>query len=347
MLGFNRDTGPKPKCLVTTTKLSNFLNHEQPPTKKRPFSTVLGQEFVHTLDLLLPASAASPLQETLKNSIGTLTYSKLHLKPLDLLTNPFFTTYIKSPGSNVLLLSQGRPGIDPLFSLSSGILRLEIDKATFQKLGLQGKVIGPEKTLGRKHVKARYAIEVNLRAPGMVQGKPGFERIVWAFKNVLNESLTWLFCDLSGSEEESGSGVIEEFAPQVRRVEAEVEEIENAFVPVMPMEIKEEEYAESAEILEWITMAMVGSEGVREGNGVDSVFSRYQVPTSFGEPQVGGLVRLRWRGLVHGQFAYNVLLAAMKASGDQWVAMTGTAFAGDAYTILIKEGHSTTWEYKD
>ena len=30
----------------------------------------------------------------------------------------------------------------------------------------------------------------------MLHGKKGFERIVWAFKNVLNSSRTWLFHDL-------------------------------------------------------------------------------------------------------------------------------------------------------
>lgn len=39
----------------------------------------------------------------------------------------------------------------------------------------------------------------------MVRGKKGFERILWAFKNVLVDSLTWLFHDLQTSEgEKSG-----------------------------------------------------------------------------------------------------------------------------------------------
>lgn len=29
----------------------------------------------------------------------------------------------------------------------------------------------------------------------MVHGKKGFERILWAFKNVLNHAVTWLFYD--------------------------------------------------------------------------------------------------------------------------------------------------------
>jgi ribonuclease P/MRP protein subunit RPP40 len=40
-------------------------------------------------------------------------------------------------------------------------------------------------------------VEINLRLPSMLHGKKGFERIVWAFKNVLNSSVSWLFCDLA------------------------------------------------------------------------------------------------------------------------------------------------------
>ena len=42
-------------------------------------------------------------------------------------------------------------------------------------------------------------IEIDLRLPSMLHGKKGFERIVWAFKNVLNKSLAWLFHDLNGN----------------------------------------------------------------------------------------------------------------------------------------------------
>ena len=34
----------------------------------------------------------------------------------------------------------------------------------------------------------------------MLHGKKGFERIVWAAKNVLDESLVWLFTDVSKSK---------------------------------------------------------------------------------------------------------------------------------------------------
>lgn len=46
-------------------------------------------------------------------------------------------------------------------------------------------------------------VEINLRLPSMLHGKKGFERIVWAFKNVLNHSVEWLFCDLQSATGEA------------------------------------------------------------------------------------------------------------------------------------------------
>jgi len=51
------------------------------------------------------------------------------------------------------MLSQGRPGVDHVFSLSDGILHLEVDKSSYERMGLEGKAIPSG---GRKHVKARF-----------------------------------------------------------------------------------------------------------------------------------------------------------------------------------------------
>lgn len=36
----------------------------------------------------------------------------------------------------------------------------------------------------------------------MLHGKKGFDRIVWSFKNVLNQSMSWLFYDLAPTPEQ-------------------------------------------------------------------------------------------------------------------------------------------------
>jgi ribonuclease P/MRP protein subunit RPP40 len=99
-------------------------------------------------------------------------------------------------------------------------LRLELDRATYERCGLVGKVMSDH---GRKHDKSRYGkpcgpnrkpllayayqsavIELDLRLPSMLHGKKGFDRILHAFKNVLNESHAWLFVDLDHADLSSG-----------------------------------------------------------------------------------------------------------------------------------------------
>ena len=74
---------------------------------------------------------------------------------------------------NVLMLSEGRPGIDDKYSLSDGIglpqpnlllyaeiclgvLRLDLAKENYERCGLVGKPIHDG---GRKHMKSRYCGE--------------------------------------------------------------------------------------------------------------------------------------------------------------------------------------------
>jgi len=77
------------------------------------------------------------------------------MKLSQVIEGDFFNDYIKT--GDIMMLSEGRAGIDNRFSLSEGILRLEVDKPTLEKAGLGGKPISSE---GRKHVKARYGKHV-------------------------------------------------------------------------------------------------------------------------------------------------------------------------------------------
>lgn len=58
------------------------------------------------------------------------------------------------------------------------------------------------------------AIEINLRLPSMIHGKKGFERIVWAFNNVLNDPVTWIFHNFQhGSNTINGSKITYDYSP--------------------------------------------------------------------------------------------------------------------------------------
>lgn len=49
------------------------------------------------------------------------------------------------------------------------------------------------------HPNKQVVVEIELRLPSMLHGKKGFDRIVYAFKNVLKSPVTWLFKDLGQS----------------------------------------------------------------------------------------------------------------------------------------------------
>ncbi|KAK1809542.1 hypothetical protein LTR12_016104 [Friedmanniomyces endolithicus] len=325
MLDITSHNGPKPKCYFTHAVLSNFIDYDLPPTKKRPFTTIAAQTTSHTVDILLPKSSLPKLLEGLGEVEGTLQYARVHMKLSDIIEGDFFSHYVKA--GNIVMLSQGRPGIDPVYLLSEGMLRLEVNKVMYERMGLEGKVIPGE---GRKHVKARFAIEINLRLPSMVRGKPGFDRVVWAFRNVLNHSVTWLFHDLKAKTD--GSGPIAVHQPLVPKIEPSVEELDGAVMFATPESLEQDDHSLATELLEW---------------------HKYNVtlPTSDGDasghPETQDLARIRWHGFAHASFVSKVFMTALKACGDDWFVISATSFSGEAY-VMLKTGERTlTWEYLD
>ena len=82
-----------------------------------------------------------------------------------------------------------------VYSLRNGVLTLALEKESYERAGLVGESDGAK---GKRGARARWLVEINLRQPSMLHGKKGFDRIVYAFKNVLNTPVTWLFCNLEG-----------------------------------------------------------------------------------------------------------------------------------------------------
>ncbi len=52
MFQLNSTQGPSPKCFFITSVLPSFVNAEQIPSRKRPFSTFSDHPLVHTVSTL-------------------------------------------------------------------------------------------------------------------------------------------------------------------------------------------------------------------------------------------------------------------------------------------------------
>ena len=120
------------------------------------------------------------------------------MKLSEMLQGDFFLEYVKK--GNIMMLSEGKPLVDNRLSLYEGVLRLDLDRATYERCGLQGQ---PIEDGGKRHQKSRWLVVFDLRAPSMAHGKKGFGRLEWAAKEALNQSLSWLFYNFNPTSRES------------------------------------------------------------------------------------------------------------------------------------------------
>ncbi|OWP01784.1 ribonuclease P 40kDa subunit [Marssonina coronariae] len=145
-------------------------------------------------ELIVPEELYEIIRKDLVIDLPRPTYSRVILPLSALLEGEIFNEYIKR--GNVLMLSEGRIDRDNVYYLRQGVLTLHLDKESYERAGLVGK---PDGVKGKRGTKPRWVVELELRSPSMLHGKKGFDRIVYAFKNVLNTPVTWLFLDLETS----------------------------------------------------------------------------------------------------------------------------------------------------
>lgn len=278
---------------------------------------------------------------------------------LDILSGDFFTQYVRI--GNIAMRSQGRSSVDLVIQLANGTLSIELDAPTYERCGLVGKPIA---SAGRKHVKSRYRIEHDLRAPSAVRGKKGFDRLLYACKNVLNQQMTWLFADLSPSsgEEQIRSGPIKDFQPHWRPLSAEVTKYERQRTPFVradePSQMstgdmsKDHDYVQ--ELFEWIGMMTVGSPRLRLKDDINQYLCCYDTPTahltSSHKSHEGSdnlyaedVTYLRWHALISSKFLSALFLCLrdviranptpQSSTKRPWFTLAAGAFTGGAVTV--------------
>ncbi|KAK2755904.1 hypothetical protein FQN54_005700 [Arachnomyces sp. PD_36] len=167
MLGLEKEAPSSDKCFITTGGYPAFIDPKQPPAKKSPFTTVFGNQFIHTTELILPEEVYNVTWDSIQSNLGKLQYAKVILPLSALLESEFFNTYIKI--GNILMLSEGIAGEDNKFSLKDGVLKLDLDKESYERAGLVGTAV---RNGGRKHVKTRYDFPLKKHHPQILTPTP-------------------------------------------------------------------------------------------------------------------------------------------------------------------------------
>ncbi|KAL2700021.1 hypothetical protein AAEP93_008544 [Penicillium crustosum] len=365
------DASRREKCFTTIAQLPAFIDPKQIPSKRSPFSTIQNHAFVHSVEVILPKEVYSKIKPSLETKLEKPRYARVFMTPSALLEHDFFNTYIKSVAQasdsfcaqrvhfikdsnltqdigNILMISEGRSGSDNVFTLQDGVLRMELGKEIYERTGLTGK---PFRSGGRKHAKERFLVELNLRLPSMLHGKKGFERIVWAFANVLTQSMAWLFQDLqSNSGLDEGNKPINKVQPQL--ITCEPQEIDHEQIMTPPFykngkvleEMSEGDLQEhSGSLSEWLAMVQMASPRLSGEDDVDPYLSRYAVPDA-DESQACDLMSLKWHGLISSRWIMQLflnLLQSTKASNLSWFALAVATLGKEAvegrdgFTVMV------------
>lgn len=172
------------------------------------------------------------------------------------------------------------------------------------------------------------AVEIDLRQPSMLHGKKGFERVVWAFKNVLTHSLTWLFHDFEKKtdsmtySDEDGSGVtdlsaaagespVAKYHPTEKICSPQQRTTKAAKVPNLTS-TKSSSCADdfedwAVETHEWLNLLAMNSPRVFLEDSIDPFLSRYQVPEGDSK-NAHSMVIVTWNGLIPASWIRQLLL---------------------------------------
>lgn len=377
MLDIHRpESGPDTKIYFSHSVLPSYIDPQNVSTKKHPFSTFNKQHFSHSLDLVLPEEIWESVQMALEanDRLRRPQYARLHLKLGEVIESEFLDNYIKQ--GNIMMLSEGRPFVDNCFDLYEGILTMELDRPTYERCGLQGTLIEDG---GKKHQKQRWIVQYNLREESMKHGKKGFSRLEWACKNVLNQSLTWLFYNFNPSFSESlaqGAETISRHAPWKYTFEPRITRMKDVISPQVSTSGLSALYAEedALSLLEYLHMITLDSPRLAQEDHIDPHLSRYEVPDFGHGARTSNLVRIRWKGFISPAFARELFImirgrvfkGKIKANsrhdvaietggadeGDEkemrWFAMTAQGFGRKSgWTVMqLTKGDTLIWETK-
>ncbi|EQK97511.1 ribonuclease P 40kDa subunit [Ophiocordyceps sinensis CO18] len=293
----------------------------------KPWTAIAAQDFIHKIDLIAPQECYSILHEKLVEQRQQAMYARVTMALGQLLEADFLIECIKK-----------------------GVLKMYLDKETFERAGLTGKPHGPQ---GNRGLKPRWVVSYDLTSPSMMTGTKGYDRLSYACQNVLDKPLTWLYCNAHPSI--SGLNPLEKYKPVYHTVVPAI--VQNRQVPQVELGVLASTFAEgdrsglketATELYEWLSLHRLQSPRATLGDTVDPFLSRYSIPCSNGGQ--AQICLLSWQGFLGAAWLRNLATDALEACHPhQWVSISATGFPrsipGNANDLTLLRASGTANEY--
>ncbi|CAG8443951.1 10866_t:CDS:10 [Ambispora leptoticha] len=280
--------------LVAFMKAKLYLTHSSfhtPNSRHEKF--ILDHPFNHQVELFLPGDIS--LHQAHSCSRKGF-YYRAELPLTYFIEKSFVQEYIATGEVIALSLSEGID-ITNVFALDGkGNLILHLTKDTYEELGLTGKPakFGPKRQ--------RYVVTIDVLADSMIPGKKGYERIKWCFEHTLSGNFPFLISYVNVADKKYREiNFPSAIKTQKIFLNESLSRIENILTPdlnsIKLTTNKEEWISNAIEIYDWIGMASIKAQRIREQDSVDPYISTYRSPEPCSS-QNGILVR--WTGFVSG-----------------------------------------------
>ncbi|PHH67736.1 hypothetical protein CDD80_563 [Ophiocordyceps camponoti-rufipedis] len=294
-------------CSVTYGSYDD-LDSRQASEMGKPWTAIAAQDFIYKacedIDLIAPQDCCSTLLQKLVEQRQKPIYARFTM-PLEQLLK------VDALGEHA----------------RKGILNMYLDKETFERAGLPGKLYSAAGNRGRE---PRWVVSHDLANP---PGKKATQRLLYACQQVFHKPLTWLFCDA----DPAGSRVhlIEAHKPAILTTEANITEYKTnlSVTPQVSATVLANGDASSleetaCELNEWLSLIRLKSPRVAADDAVDPFLSRYSVPE--GTDRQSKICLLSWQGFMASSWLRAVVVDAFKTCPPQrWISISATTLSTD------------------
>ncbi|KAM0286451.1 hypothetical protein ACHAQH_000877 [Verticillium albo-atrum] len=236
-----------------------------------------------------------------------------------------------------------------MFSLREGLLTMYLDKETYERAGLVGKPYGAK---GKRSLKPRWIVSYQLRDESMLHGKKGFDRLLYACKNVFQQPVTWLAPSPDPLEEHAPI----KFTSNPGLVNGAEVVIPSLSIPSQVLSEGDRSGLEdfASETYEWLSMVRLESPRIAVGDNINSYLSRYQVPDDSETATRARVCKVTWKGLLTADWVRKLLIDILATvSSRAWVSFSATSFSkgivNESAEISVlrppeSAGHYLMWE---
>jgi ribonuclease P/MRP protein subunit RPP40 len=244
------------------------------------------------------------------------------IMPLSALAEESFWNENISTG-NVSMLSEGVIGVDSVYGLTNGVLRLNLSREVYERVGLQGK---PTQFGNMKHLKNRWMIEIDMCSPKFKKGEKMYDRIKWCFENTLAEPVRWLMARDKGFSEEALKTMVK-YHPVVHTSIPLTLELKNIHIP--HLQIPDDDESEEGfsvfaqEIYEHFSLLSLASARMNVSDKIDPYLARMSpLPST-----EGSIVKISWNGLLGSSWVEKLLVELLRAtSPTTWLYLQAHGF---------------------